>query len=314
MKIFNDINDIKNIPNAVVTIGTFDGVHLGHQAIFKRMKELAHSVDGQTVVVTFYPHPRLVLNIDTSNLRFICTQEEKLQKFEDFGIDNVLIINFTKEFSRTPSETFIKNYIIAPIKPAILVVGYDHHFGKNRMGDFNILSDFAKKYNFKVERIEAQDVEHIAVSSTKIRHALSEGNVKSANRLLGYTYSIKGEVVRGNMIGRTIGFPTANLELPKEYRLINNAGVYACLVNLEGKEYKAMANIGRRPTIGDRAKDDFIIEVNIFDFNADIYGKQIRVRFIDRIRSEVKFNGLDELKAQLNRDKDSAMKILKMKQ
>ena len=310
MKIFNDINDIKNIPNAVVTIGTFDGVHIGHQAIFKRMKELAHSVDGQTVVVTFYPHPRLVLNIDTSNLRFICTQEEKLQKFEDFGIDNVLIINFTKEFSRTPSETFIKDYIIAPIKPAILVVGYDHHFGKNRMGDFNILSDFAKKYNFKVERIEAQDVEHIAVSSTKIRHALSEGNVKSANRLLGYTYSITGEVVRGNEIGRTIGFPTANLELPNELRVINNAGVYACLVDLDGKEYKAMANIGRRPTIGDRAENDFIIEVNIFDFNADIYGKQIRVRFIDRIRSEVKFNGLEELKTQLNQDREQAKAML----
>ena len=311
MKVFNDINEIKNIPNAVVTIGTFDGVHIGHQAIFKRMNELAHSVEGQTVVVTFYPHPRMVLNIDTTNLRFICTQEEKLRKFEEFGIDNVVIINFTKEFSRTPSETFIKDYIIEPIKPAVMVVGYDHHFGKNRMGDFNILSEFSKKYNFKVERIDAQDVEHIAVSSTKIRQALSEGNVKRANQLLGYTYSVTGEVVRGNEIGRTIGFPTANIELPKELRLINNAGVYACLVDLESKEYKAMANIGHRPTIGDRAKDDFIIEVNIFNFNADIYGKQIRVRFIDRIRSEVKFNGLEELKAQLKRDKDSAMKILK---
>ena len=310
MKIFRNIIEARNIPHAVVTIGTFDGVHLGHQAIFKKMKVLAQGIGGQTVVVTFSPHPRQVLNIDSSNLRFLCTPEEKLKKFEEYGIDNVVIIPFTKEFSRTPSEVFIKDYIIDHIHPDYIVVGYDHHFGKNRMGDFDLLSNLKKKYNFKVERIAAQDVENIAISSTKIRNALAVGNVKSANRLLGYTYAITAEVVVGNKIGRTLGFPTANLELPREYMLINNRGVYACLVDYEGQTYKAMANIGHRPTIGDRSQDNPLIEVNLFDFDGDLYGKQIRVRFIDRIRSEEKFDGLDELKAQLEQDREKAKELL----
>lgn len=310
MMVFNDIAQVRNISNAVVTIGTFDGVHIGHQAIFRKMRELAENIDGQTVVVTFSPHPRQVLNIDSSNLRFICTEEEKLKRIEQLGIDNVVIITFTKEFARTPSEDFIKNFIIERIKPNYIVVGYDHHFGKNRMGDFNQLTQLGQQFNFKVERVEAQDVDEVAVSSTKIRHALAIGDVATANRLLGYSYSVTAEVVRGNMIGRTIGFPTANLELPKEYRLINNAGVYTCLVDLNGTTYKAMANIGKRPTIGDRDDDNFIIEVNIFDFDQDIYGQHITVRFIDRIRSEVKFNGLEELKAQLNQDRERAKMML----
>ncbi len=310
MMVFNDIAQVRNIPNAVVTIGTFDGVHIGHQAIFRKMRELAENIDGQTVVVTFSPHPRQVLNIDSSNLRFICTEEEKLKRIEQFGIDNVVIITFTKEFARTPSEDFIKNFIIERIKPNYIVVGYDHHFGKNRMGDFDQLTQLGQQFNFKVERVEAQDVDEVAVSSTKIRHALAIGDVATANRLLGYPYSVTAEVVRGNMIGRTIGFPTANLELPKEYRLINNAGVYTCLVDLNGTTYKAMANIGKRPTIGDRDDDNFIIEVNIFDFDQDIYGQHITVRFLDRIRSEVKFNGLEELKTQLNQDRERAKMML----
>ena len=310
MKIYRNIIEARSIPLAVVTIGTFDGVHLGHQAIFKKMKSLAQDIGGETVVVTFEPHPRQVLNIDSSNLRFLCPPEEKLKKFEEFGIDNVVIINFTKEFSRTPSEVFIKDYIIDNIKPAYIVVGYDHHFGKNRMGDFELLNDMKLKYGFKVERIEAQYIENIAISSTKIRNALATGNVKSANRLLGYTYSITAEVVTGNKIGRTLGFPTANLELPREYMLINNRGVYACLVDYEGITYKAMANIGHRPTIGDRSEDNPLIEVNLFDFDGDLYGKQIRVSFIDRIRDEEKFESLYELKAQLEQDRDNVYKLL----
>ncbi len=309
MKVYRNIIEARNIPHAVVTIGTFDGVHLGHQAIFNKMKGLAQDVGGETVVVTFSPHPRQVLNIDSSNLRFLCTPEEKLEKFEESGIDNVVIINFTKEFSRTPSEVFIKDYIIDNIKPAYIVVGYDHHFGKNRMGDFDLLNELKKKYGFKVERIAAQDVENIAISSTKIRNALAVGNVKSANRLLGYTYSVSAEVVAGNKIGRTLGFPTANLELPREYMLING-GAYACLVDYEGQDYKAMANIGHRPTIGDRCEDNPIIEVNLFGFDGDLYGKRIRVSFIDRIRDEEKFGNLEELKTQLELDREQAMQIL----
>ena len=309
MKIFRNIIETRNIPNAVVTIGTFDGVHVGHQAIFNKMKSLAQGVGGETVVVTFNPHPRQVLNIDSSNLRFLCTPEEKLQKFEEFGIDNVVIVNFTKEFSRTPSEVFIKDYIIDHIHPAYIVVGYDHHFGKNRMGDFGLLNDMMRQYGFKVVRVEAQDVENIAVSSTKIRNALAVGNVKNANRLLGYNYSVTAEVVVGNKIGRTMGFPTANLELPREYMLIKG-GVYACRVDYDGTTYKAMANIGHRPTIGDRGEDQPIIEVNLFDFDGDLYGKHIRVHFIDRIRDEEKFNGLEALKAQLEQDREKAKQIL----
>lgn len=311
MKVFYDITQVRDLANPVVTIGTFDGVHIGHQAIFKTMKTIAQKVDGQTVVVTFSPHPRQVLNIDSSNLRFICTEKEKLNHLERLGLDNVVIIPFTKDFARTPSEVFIKDFIIDRIKPSYIVVGYDHHFGKNRMGDFEQLTRLGGQFNFKVERVAAENIDEVAVSSTKIRHALAIGDVATANRLLGYPYSVTAEVVRGNEIGRTIGFPTANLELPKEYRLISNAGVYACLVDVNGMTYKAMANIGKRPTIGDRDDNNFIIEVNIFDFNHDIYGQLLTVRFLDRIRDEVKFAGLEALKAQLNHDREQAMAMLK---
>ena len=312
MKIISNTIQARNIKNAVVTIGTFDGVHLGHQAIFKEMRRLAKEVNGETVVVTFHPHPRQVLAIGTEKLRFICSQEEKLRKFEEFGIDNVVIIPFTTEFASTPSDQFIKDYIIDRIHPAVIVVGYDHHFGKNRMGDFEMLSRLGKQYGFRTEQIEAQDVNEVAVSSTKIRNYLWTGNVKAANELLGYPYSVTGTVVRGNEIGRTIGFPTANLDIPNEFMMINNPGVYACQTMIDGKLFNAMANTGLRPTIGDRADGDFIIEVNIFDFNGDLYGKTLKVWFLDRIRDEVKFSGLEALKAQLQHDREEAKKILSL--
>lgn len=314
MKIISNTIQARNIKNAVVTIGTFDGVHLGHQAIFKEMRQLADKVDGETVVVTFHPHPRQVLAIGTEKLRFICSQEEKLKKFEEFGIDNVVVIPFTKEFASTPSDEFIKDYIIERIHPAVIVVGYDHHFGKNRMGDFQMLNELGAKYGFKTVQVEAQDIHEVAVSSTKIRNFLWSGNVKAANELLGYPYSVTGLVVRGNEIGRTIGFPTANLDIPNEFMMINNPGVYACHTEIDGKRYDAMANTGTRPTIGDRADGDFIIEVNVFDFEGDLYGKTLKVWFIDRIRDEVKFNGLEALKNQLHQDREKAKKILSLSQ
>ena len=312
MKIINNIIQARNLKNAVVTIGTFDGVHIGHQAIFKEMRKLAKEVDGETVVVTFHPHPRQVLSIGSETLRFICSQEEKLKKIEEFGIDNVVIIPFTKEFASTPSEDFIRNYIIDRIHPAVIVVGYDHHFGKNRMGDYGMLSQLGQQYGFRTVQVEAQDIDKVAVSSTKIRNFLWAGNVKAANQLLGYPYSVTGTVVRGNEIGRTIGFPTANLDIPNEFMMINNPGVYACQTSIEGKIYQAMANTGVRPTIGDRADGDFIIEVNIFDFDGDLYGQTLKVWFIDRIRDEVKFQNLDALKAQLEQDREEAKKILSL--
>ena len=275
MRIIQNNIQARNLKNAVVTVGTFDGVHLGHQAIFKEMQRLAKEVDGETVVVTFYPHPRQVLSIGTEKLRFICSQEEKLKKFEEFGIDNVIVIPFTKEFASTPSDEFVKSYIIERIHPAIIVVGYDHHFGKNRMGDFEMLSKLSQQYGFRTVQVEAQDIHNVAVSSTKIRNYLWTGNVKAANELLGYPYSVTGTVVMGNQIGRTLGFPTANLDISYEYLMINNPGVYACQTMIDGKVYNAMANTGLRPTIGDRADGDFIIEVNIFDFDGDLYGQTL---------------------------------------
>lgn len=310
MRVFHNITEVKNIANPVVTIGTFDGVHIGHQTIFNKMKNMADKVGGETVVITFHPHPRQVLNIDRTNLKFICTQEDKLKKFEELGIDNVIIIQFTKEFSRTPSETFIKEYIVDHLHPKILVVGYDHHFGKNRIGDFGLLYSMEKRYGFKVERIDVQDVEHIAISSTKVRNALNNGNVRRANSLLGYYYNISGIVIHGNEIGRTLGFPTANINIESEYMLINNPGVYACLVEYNNKTYHGMANIGRRPTVDKGDNDALITEVNIFEFDEDIYDKTIRVYFIDRIRDEEKFDDLDSLKAQLTKDKEQARELL----
>ena len=312
MKIIQNNIQARNIKNAVVTIGTFDGVHLGHQAIFKEMRRLAKEIDGETVVVTFHPHPRQVLSIGTEKLRFICSQEEKLEKFEEFGIDNVVIIPFTKEFASTPSDAFIRDYILERLHPAIIVVGYDHHFGKKRMGDYDMLSHLSEQYGFRTVQVEAQYIDGVAVSSTKIRNFLWSGNVKAANELLGYPYSVTGTVVMGNQIGRTLGFPTANLDIANEFFMINNPGVYACQTIINGKLYNAMANTGFRPTIGDRAEGDFIIEVNIFDFDGDLYGKTLKVWFIDRIRDEEKFNGLDALKAQLQHDREEAKKILSL--
>jgi len=308
VKIYNNIKDFKKVPHAIVTIGTFDGVHLGHQAIFKKMKEAANADGGETVVITFHPHPRLVLQIDSSNLRFINTQARKIELLKEAGIDNLVIIQFTKAFSRISSEAFIRDYIVDKIAPARLVIGYDHHFGKNRMGDFRRLYDLGHKLGFKVDRIAAQDVENIAVSSTKIRKALDTGDVKKANRLLGYAYSLTGKVIRGNELGRTIGFPTANIQVDNVYKLITNPGVYACFAEWQGKVYQGMGNIGYRPTI---QPGELTIEVHIFDFEADLYDQEITIRFIDRIRDEQKFDSIADLRQQLLHDRETALNLLK---
>lgn len=308
MKVYNNFSDYKKVPNAIVTIGTFDGVHLGHQAILKDMVLTAKEIGGEAVVITFYPHPRQVLNIDSSNLRFINTQEEKLKHLEKIGIDNVIVVNFTKEFSRVSSESFISDYIVKHIAPIKLVIGYDHHFGKNRMGDFNLLHDMKNKYGFELQRIDAQDVENIAVSSTKIRHSLNQGDVVRANALLGYQFAYIGKVISGNKIGREIGYPTANLSINKEYRLIETPGVYASYVDYDNKTYKSMTYIGGKPTINDDKSEN--IEVHIFDFNQDIYDKDIKVRFVSKIRDECKFESLEALRKQIEIDEKIIKEIL----
>lgn len=308
MKIYDNFTDFIKIPNAIVTIGTFDGVHLGHQAILKGMVNSAKDIGGETVVITFYPHPRQVLNIDSSNLRFITTQEEKIRHLEEIGIDNLVIVNFTKEFSRIPSDVFIRDYLIEKINPAKIVIGYDHHFGKNRMGDFTLLQDLSLLYKFKVQRIAAHDVENIAVSSTKIRISLQRGDVEHANMLLGYKYSYIGKVVHGAQIGRELGYRTANIDVKREFRLIEKPGVYATYADFEGKTYKSMTYIGSKPTIREDKTEN--IEVHLFDFEGDIYEKNMKIRFVKRIRDERKFDNIEDLKKQLKIDEIQIRELL----
>ncbi len=307
MKIYYDIENFKKVSNAVVTIGTFDGVHVGHQEILRNLVNRAKEIGGESVVVTFYPHPRQVLNGD-SNIRFISTQEEKIHHLEALGIDNLIIIKFTKGFANTSSEDFIKNYIVKNIAPAVLIIGYDHHFGSGRTGDFSMLYDLGNQYRFKVEKIQEQDIENVAVSSTKIRHFLENGDIKHANMLLGYEFSYTGKVIKGQQVGHKIGFPTANIEVAKEFQLIEKQGVYATFVDVGGKSYPAMTYIGKRPTLHDNRPQS--IESNIINFDEDIYGKEIKVRFVDFVRDDIKFDDTEALKNQIEKDKLNIINIL----
>ena len=307
MKIYKDIEDFPGSDFAVVTVGTFDGLHLGHQKIISRMKAIAAEHGGDTVLVTFDLHPRLVLNNNLTELRFISSQQRKMQLLEQFGIDNMIVIPFTIEFSKTPSEQFIKEYLVDKIHVKKLIVGYDHHFGRNREGNYEQLEETGEKYGFEVEEIDAQYLDDVAVSSTKIRNALMEGNVKLANQMLGYEYSIAGKVIEGNKIGRKIGFPTANIDVHDKFKLVAAGGVYACKVGVDDKIFYGMGNIGWRPTVG---INGLVTEVHIFNFDADIYGKEIIIYFIDRIRDEKRFANLDELKIQLEKDKIATRKIV----
>ena len=308
MKVYHDIKDFRKIPNAIVTIGTFDGVHLGHQAVFKQMVDKARQIGGETVVITFFPHPRIVISPNDNRLRLITSQEDKIEHLRRSNIDNLIIINFTKEFSHTSSEDFIKDYVVRYIQPAILVIGYDHHFGSNRSGDFDTLSKLGMEFHFAVEKINEQDIEDITISSTKIRSALQQGDIKLANKLLGYSYSTSGIVTHGDSIGRTLGFPTANISIKPEYQLIEKTGVYATIAKVDGKDYPSMTYIGRRPTISNGLPTS--TETYIMDFNGDLYGKEIRVTFVDRVRDEMTFDNLERLKSQIQEDKTNIIRIL----
>ena len=308
MKVYHDIKDFRKIPNAIVTIGTFDGVHLGHQAVFKQMVDKARQIGGETVVITFFPHPRIVISPNDNRLRLITSQEDKIEHLRRSNIDNLIIINFTKEFSHTSSEDFIKDYVVRYIQPAILVIGYDHHFGSNRSGDFDTLSKLGMEFHFAVEKINEQDIEDITISSTKIRSALQQGDIKLANKLLGYSYSTSGIVTHGDSIGRTLGFPTANISIKPEYQLIEKTGVYATIAKVDGTDYPSMTYIGRRPTISNGLPTS--TETYIMDFDGDLYGKEIRVTFVDRVRDEMTFDNLERLKSQIQEDKANIIRIL----
>jgi riboflavin kinase / FMN adenylyltransferase len=309
MHIYHGIDDFQKPAYAVVTSGTFDGVHLGHQKILSRVKELAKEKGGETVLLTFWPHPRMVLQPEDTSLQLLNTFEEKSQLLREQGIDHLIRIPFTKEFSQLSSEEFVQKILVEKIGTKKLVIGYDHRFGKNREGSFEYLSAHANTYGFEVEEISRQDVEDIGVSSTQIRKALQEGNVHHATELLGKPYFLTGRVVKGDRLGRLLGFPTANLDIEYNYKLIPADGAYAVRVKHEEQWLKGMLNVGVRPTVGGKRRT---IEAHIFDFDRDIYGETLQISFIRPIRPEIKFPDLEALKAQLLKDKEEALRLLNL--
>lgn len=307
MKIYHGLEDFVKLNYAVVTSGTFDGVHVGHQKILRRLQEIAQACGGETVVITFWPHPRLVLHPEDTTLKLLNTFEEKAEYLRELGINHLIRIPFTKEFSQLSGEDFIHSILVDTIGTKKLVIGYDHHFGKNREGSFEQLKANAPRYGFEVEEIPKQEVDHLGVSSTLVRKALEEGNVDIATPLLGKPYSITGRVVPGDKLGRILGFPTANVEIDTKFKLIPSDGIYAVTVKHEHSPYKGMMYIGNRPTVNGSKRN---IEVNIFDFNKEIYGESITIYFHKLLRSDTRFQNLEQLKDQLAQDKIAAMDYL----
>ncbi len=308
MKVYRSLEEFTRLDNAIVTTGTFDGVHYGHQKIISRLEELAKQYAGESVIITFFPHPRLVLFPEDNDLKLINTLDEKIELLEKSGIDHLLIIPFTKEFSRLSSLEFIQQILVDKIGTKKLVIGYDHHFGKNREGSFEHLKHYSTEYGFEVEEIPEQDINDVAVSSTKIRNAILDGNVTVANKYLGYTFSLRGIVKKGDQIGRTLGYPTANILLAESYKIIPTDGIYAVNVFLEDRKLQGMLYIGDRPTVQGKSK---VIEVNIFDFSEDVYDQLIKVEFLQYIRGDKYFNSLEELKDALAKDELSVRNALK---
>ena len=308
MKLHTSLEEFK-AEKPVVTIGTFDGVHLGHQKVIRRLQKIAERFCGETVIFTFHTHPRLVTAPNETNLRLLTTLKEKISLFEKYGIDHLVVYPFDLEFSKLPYTEFVEEILVNKIGTHSLVVGHDHKFGKNREGGFEYLQKCASKFNFEIERLDALLVEDSNVSSTKIRDALQEGKIQKANSYLGYEFTLHGKVVNGKQLGRKLGFPTANIEASDPHKIIPQYGVYAVKVVLNNTEYYGMLNIGSRPTFNKNA-DNRSIEVNIFDFSNDIYGQEIMLIFFDKIRDEQKFENVEMLVKQLEKDKIQALKIL----
>jgi riboflavin kinase/FMN adenylyltransferase len=324
LKIYNNLSDFKKLDNAIVTIGTFDGVHFGHQKIIKQLVQKAKADNGESVILTFFPHPRMIIDPENQDLKMINTINEKAEILKGLGVDHLIITPFTRDFSNQLPEDYIKNTLVNNIGTKHIIIGYDHRFGKDRSGNLSDLKAAGLHYGFSVEEIMEQDIHDVAVSSTKIRQALLAGDVSLANDYLGYPFSIFGRVIKGDKIGRTIGFPTANIFVEETYKLIPGDGIYAVTIemgsefrveSLEVKQlqtpspelktiYEGMAYIGQRPTINGMTRN---IEVNIFDFNQEIYGQDIKMNFLKFLRHDVKFTGLEALTIQLQKDKEATL-------
>lgn len=305
MKIHSDLNDF-NAQNPVLTVGTFDGVHLGHRKIMARLIDLAKKINGESVIFTFDPHPRKVVSPGESNLRLLTTIEEKIALFEQSGIDHLIIYPFTPEFAQLSYEQFVKEILIEKIHTKYLVVGYDHKFGKNRQGDFVFLQSCAEKFDFRVEKLDVLLINESNISSTKIREAIQKGDFETANTFLDYPFTLHGTVVEGQKLGRIIQFPTANIAASDPDKIIPGYGVYAVKAKIRNKIYHGMLNIGSRPTVNNNA-DHRSIEVHLLGFNKDIYGETIELQFFRKLREEQKFDSLEALKEQLEKDKTTTL-------
>lgn len=308
LKIFHSINDFQTIAGTpvkktILTLGTFDGVHFGHRKILEKVTQNTQNGKYESLVLTFFPHPRMVLQED-SNIKLLNTIDEKIALLDRIGIQNLVIHPFDENFSRLTAEEFVKNILVDKFHIHKIIIGHDHRFGRNRTANIDDLKKFGEQYDFEVEEISAQEIKEVSVSSTKIRHALDEGNVALANEYLGYAYPLTGFVVKGRQLGRTIGFPTANLKLEENFKLIPKNGVYIIKSIIDSKTVSGMMNIGFNPTVEGKSQS---IEINYFDFNEDLYDQKITVSILQRIRDEEKFKSIDHLKAQLAQDKNRAL-------
>ncbi|WP_445718391.1 bifunctional riboflavin kinase/FAD synthetase [Flavobacterium sp.] len=307
MNIYKSINKVLTPKKTIITIGTFDGVHLGHKSILDKLKKGTEKGRYESVVLTFFPHPRMVLNQDSS-IKLLNTIDEKTILLENFGIDTLIIHPFDAAFSNLTAEDFVKDILVDQLNIQKIIIGYDHRFGKNRTADINDLIAFGEKYGFEVAQIGAKEIDEIAISSTKIRKALLGGDIKLTNLYLGYSYFISGKVVEGKKIGRTIGFPTANIELSETYKLLPKNGVYIVSSKINDTLFYGMMNIGNNPTIGDNEQS---IEVHFFELNQDIYNHNLQISILKHIREEQKFNSIEELKSQLENDKALSIAFIK---
>lgn len=309
MKIHYDIDQLPGFKNAVITIGTFDGVHMGHRQLIQKLKEEAAKIGGETVIITFHPHPRKVVSSTILGIRLINTLDEKIGLLEELGIDHVVVVPFTEAFANQPAEDYIKEFLIDRFHPHTIIIGYDHRFGRDRLGDYRLLEKYADELGYHLKEIPKHILDNISISSTNIREAILHGDIITAETLLGYQFFFSGTVVDGDKLGRKLGYPTANLKIKDEEKLVPGNGIYAVYAELadETTRLKGMMSIGFRPTVDGKKR---VIEVNLFDFDREIYGETLKVYVKKYLREEVKFNNLEDLVKQIDQDKVDSLDVL----